>query len=313
MNFTQIEEDLNKTTFKCWYLKDFDDCKKEKAIMAEIPNFDDYLRKKTQIQKDITKVTPELRQFYCEPLLNSDQEYHLFRRLNFMKYKAKKYYGWYKISPTTKLRNLITNYMLEVNRVRNWIVCCNTRLASLIIRKRKDYYSGNIDDLLSDCFFNILKAVDGFDFNRTNNLNKHFKFSTYCTWVLMNNSLRDHSADKKFHDKVSSNLEESVFGEKIDQRCENSCTDYENKESIKSDVRKILDCLREKHPRERFILKSYFAINQDAKKTLKDISEELGLTKERVRQLRENGIKVVQTKILAGELNLSSDFSLNQL
>ena len=60
-------------------------------------------------------------------------------------------------------------------------------------------------------------------------------------------------------------------------------------------------------------MKSYFAINQDAKKTLKDISEELGLTKERVRQLRENGIKVVQTKILAGELNLSSDFSLNQL
>ena len=310
MNFIQIEEELNKQNFKFWHLADFDNSKKEKEIMGEIPNFDDYLRKKTQIQKEVTKVTPELRQFYCEPLLSRDQEQHLFRKLNFMKYKAKKYYSWYKLSKTKKLKNIITSYMSEVNRIRNWIVCCNTRLASLIIKKRKDFYNGNIDDLLSDCFYNIMKAVDGFDFSRKNAQGQGNKFSTYCTWVLMNNSLRDHSADKKFYDRVSSNLEESVFGEKIDEKCYNSCQEYENRESLQSDIQKILNCLKEKFPREMYIIKSYFAIDQDSKMTLKEISKKMNLTKERVRQLRENAIKHIQSLVSTGELKLSADLSL---
>lgn len=310
MTFNQIEEELNKPAFKFWHLQDYDDPKKEKELMGEIPNLDDYLRKKTQIQKELLKVTPELRQFYCEPLLSREQEQHLFRKFNFMKYKAKKYYNWYKLSKTKKLKSIITSHMLEVNRIRNWIVCCNTRLASLIIKKRKDFYNGNIDDLLSDCFYNIMKAVDGFDFSRKNAQGQHNKFSTYCTWVLMNNSLRDHSADKKFYDKVSSNLEESVFGEKIDEKNSNSCHEYEHKESLQSDVKKILDCLKEKFPREMYIIKSYFSIDQDSKMTLKDISKKMNLTKERVRQLRENAIKHIQMLVSTGELKLSSDISL---
>lgn len=306
MNFDSVVKEIKKTTFKVWSLPEFSDSKKEIDIMGEMPNYNEYLKKKNLIQKDLHKVTPELRQFYCEPLLDTDQEYHLFRKMNFIKYKAKIYLNWHNVSPTKKLKNIIVNLMIEANRIRNLITCCNTRLASLVIKKRKDYYNNNIDDLLSDCFFNIMKAVDGFDFNRKNDQNRRNKFSTYCTWVLMNNSLRDHSSDRKFHDKCASNLEDTSFSEKIDEKESNIHYEYEEKESRKSDVSKILKNLRAELPRELFVLKNYYGIDQEDRKTLKEISEDMDLTKERVRQLRENAIAYIRKQIEKGYLELSA-------
>ena len=42
-----------------------------------------------------------------------------------------------------------------------------------------------------------------------------------------------------------------------------------------------------------------------SKRTLKEISKDLKLTKERVRQIRENSIKYLKFEIMCGKLSLS--------
>jgi RNA polymerase primary sigma factor len=124
----------------------------------------------------------------------------------------------------------------------------------------------------------------------------------------MNNSLRDHSADRKFHDRCSSNLEDTSFNEKMDEKESYAHYEYEEQESLHSDVGKILENLKSEFPRELFVLKNYYGIGQSDRKTLKEISEEMNLTKERVRQLRENAIAYIKKQVENGNLNLSSIF-----
>jgi len=299
MTFDDFAKESSKTTFKIWMTDDFLDANQEASIMADMPNYDDYLKKKKNIQKEAEKITPELRQFYCEPLLSKIQEFHLFRKMNYIKHKTKKYCDWYLNSNIEKFKIIVENYLVELNKVRDLLICCNTRLAAQIIKKRKDYYGQNMNDLISDCFVNIIKAVDGFDYTRG------FKFSTYCVWVLMNNSLRDHGSDKKFYDTFSSNLEDSFFTKKIDEKENNNMVEYEHNESIGVDTSKIIDFLKTDYPRESFVLTHYYGLFGNNKKTLKEISKHMGLTKERIRQIRENGIKLVQQNILDGNLSLS--------
>ena len=59
-------------------------------------------------------------------------------------------------------------------------------------------------------------------------------------------------------------------------------------ESLKDEIRQSLDTLKE---RERQVIKMYFGIDRDYALTLNEIGEEFGLTRERVRQIKEKAIR----------------------
>lgn len=298
MSIEKIEFEINKNSFKYWIVGDFDDQNYINEIESELPDQQDYNKKKLQIQKDINKVNPELRQFYSEPLLSKKQEFHIFRKMNYYKYKTKLNFEIYQHHSISTYSNLSIQFFNKYLEVRNFLVTCNTRLAAQLLKKRKDFYGDNLNDLISDCFLNIIKAVDCFDYTRG------FKFSTYCTWVLMNNSLRDHMHNKKFYDSVATNIDGSTFAEKMDEKDFENCTKKEKDESIHFDIQNILDKIKKRDSREHFVIINCFGLLNQRKKTLKEISEELNLTKERVRQIRENGIKFLQNEIQNGNLNL---------
>jgi RNA polymerase sigma factor (sigma-70 family) len=300
MDFNAARLEVEKNSFKFWFLEEFEDDKQSSDFLSEMPNAEEYELKKRNIQLEIHKVTPELRQFYCEPLLTKEQEYHLFRKLNFLKYKAARYYKWYCRSKLQKLKTQFINCIAEAHAVRNKIVCCNTRLAAQVFKKRKDYYGDDVDNLLSDCFANIIKAVDGFDFRRG------FKFSTYCTWVLMNNSLRDHQGDKKFQETFSTNVADTSLKHKVDENSLDEDLKREKVTTISEDINTIFDALSKKDQRESEILSAYFGLRDGKRKTLKEISEAMDITKERVRQIRNNAIIYLQSMISDGRLSLKS-------
>lgn len=300
MNIEKIDFEINHNNFKYWINGNFSCSEYIAEIEQEMPDFDEFSKKKAIMQKDINKVAPEIRQFYTEPLLSKKQEYHLFRKMNFYKFKTKLNYDVYKQTGVNSFQQLSVEYYNKYQESRNFIVSCNTRLTAQVIKKRKDYYGENVNDLISDCLLNIMKAVDGFDYTRG------FKFSTYCTWVLMNNSLRDHSHDKKFYDNIATNIDNSTFSNKLDEKQYENITQLERNESINYDVLTVLNLIKERDFREHFVIIHCFGLLGQSKKTLKEISAELNLTKERVRQIRENGVNFIKEQIKDGKLNLIS-------
>jgi len=301
MDFNAARLEVEKSSFKYWHMDIFDDDKNLSEIMAEMPNYDEYEKKKALVIKEVNKVSPELRQFYCEPLLSKNQEFHLFRKMNYLKYKAQRFYNWYCKSKLNKLKHLFLNYLHEAHNTRNLIVCCNTRLAATVYKKRKDLYGEQVDNLLSDCFANIIKAADGFDYRRG------FKFSTYCTWVLMNNSLRDHQADKKFSDMFSTNIEDIGDNQAGDTEALEKDLHQEKIHNIQKDILTIFQILTERDPREGEIISQYFGIKDGKKKTLKEISDNLQITKERVRQIKNSAIDYIQMLLKKGDISFITD------
>ena len=59
-------------------------------------------------------------------------------------------------------------------------------------------------------------------------------------------------------------------------------------DSLREDVKAALDTLKD---REKDVIKMYFGIERDYALTLNEIGEEFGLTRERVRQIKEKAIR----------------------
>ncbi|MCK4716644.1 MAG: sigma-70 family RNA polymerase sigma factor, partial [Candidatus Marinimicrobia bacterium] len=70
-------------------------------------------------------------------------------------------------------------------------------------------------------------------------------------------------------------------------------------ESLKQEIRDTLSTLKE---RERDVIKMYFGIDREYAMTLNEIGEIFSLTRERVRQIKENAIRRLQHKSRSKEL-----------
>lgn len=291
--------------FKFWETKQFKGKKNEILIFSEMPDYENFKNKKKKLNDtSLNNVLPEFKHFYEQPVLSKEQEFHLFRKMNFLKKKCKIFAKKYKQKPLKKiLTDLSQNYSNYLN-TREFIIKCNLRLSYYIFTHRKDFYGQNLNDLISDCFLNILKAVDAFDYTRG------IKFSTYCTWCLLNNSIRDQNANKKFENFITTNLDSSNYENNLDFKDEEIKSFFEKKESLSFDWFKIKTALSNKsnHERDFYILTQIFGIGCD-KKTLKELSQELSLTKERIRQIKEKTIINLKNMVKNGELHLEFEQS----
>ncbi len=96
-------------------------------------------------------------------------------------------------------------------------------------------------------------------------------------------SRRHHSLDTPFSDDDKNSLLDVIADAKTDD------PDIELQiDSLKDEVRAALDTLKD---REKDVIKMYFGIDHDYALTLNEIGEEFGLTRERVRQIKEKAIR----------------------
>ena len=263
-------------------------------------------KKSIEITKDIDlELQPNSMLCYDSPLLSVEQEQHLFRKMNYLKYKAKTLLkNGQKISSRRLAK--IEDLVARSKKVRNQIAESNFRLATQLLRCDISFYQQNslVDSLLSDAYFDVLKAVDYFNWTLGN------KFSTYATWVLKKNFFRD-SKDKKKHadktmrlDDISLNIEEST-GSLIEDELRYS--------SQKKLVQSLLQLLgngdgSSDNRRQVFVLENYFGLNGYEEQTLEKISLKLGVTKERVRQLKEKGLEWIRFKVK--QMKIDQDIGL---
>jgi RNA polymerase sigma factor (sigma-70 family) len=220
------------------------------------------------------ELPPYLASLYDESLLTASQERDLFRRYNFLKYRADSLRKGIDLNRvrTVGLRE-IERLLVQANVVKNTIVRSNLRLVVAIARKHL-HGPQTLGELVSDGNMALLHAVEKFDYTRGN------RFSTYASWAIMRTYARSVPRERFQLDRFATGK-----GEFLD--VENALGAYDPGEINLPELRESLDALlAQLSPRERTILVDHFGLDAPRSgQTLNQLGEQLGLSKERVRQI----------------------------
>jgi len=282
---------LLEQSLECIYHPSFDDPRAEAAILAPMPEMDKFETQRRQMHapKD---APPELAALYEMPLLSKDQEQHLFRKMNYLKHKAAQLRA--RLDPCrARIQDIkqIEELQGQATVLKDTLIGCNMRLV-VSIAKRHAAQTDNFFELLSDGNMSLIRAVEKFDFSRGN------KFSTYASWAIMKNFARSIPEEKHRRERYVTGHED-LFEAAPDTRG-NEQEDLAAQEQKVSQVNRLLEYLE---PREREIIRMRAGLDSHSEgMTLEEIGHQLGITKERVRQLNVRIMNKLRT--IAREQNV---------
>jgi RNA polymerase primary sigma factor len=230
------------------------------AALADLPNY--------------------MRQMCATKLLTPEQELLLFRRMNYAKYRIaclKKRSGKYKVSSrhVSKLASLQASALQD----RNTIVSANIRLV-ISIAKKYNTPENTFDDLLSEGIASLMYAVEKFNYS------KGFRFSTYATYAIQRSLFRYME-----HRSLENNRFVAAETDMLDSQPQLETAGLMTEGRWHTLQHALANLLAKLEPRERTIIRLRFGLgsNPDVM-TLQSLAEEMGVCKERVRQIEQRAI-----------------------
>ena len=150
-------------------------------------------------------------------------------------------------------------------------------------------------ELISEGNMALIRAVEKFDFSRGN------KFSTYASWAIMNRFARAIPEENHRRDRFVTG-HEAMFESAADTR-----SDEHEIEFAARRVRETVNVMLGKlDARERRVLESRYGLGGASEQTLEQLGRELGITKERVRQIESRAQEKLRKIADAEALDLAS-------
>lgn len=248
----------------------------DRAILSPLPQNDSPPRK----VRRPSGLPPYLASLYEMPLLTREQEAHLFRRYNYLKFKAAKLREELNPGqPKASLMDEIEGLHQQAVATKNEIARANLRLV-VSIAKRHVTPDQNFFELVSDGNMSLLRAIEKFDFARGN------KFSTYASWAIMKNFARTIPGEFKHRDRFRTSQDE-LFAATQESRS-NPLVEEGVQQTREEQIERIL---RRLDDREQKIIIGRFGLDHAREpQTLKEVGAALGVTKERIRQIEARAL-----------------------
>jgi RNA polymerase primary sigma factor/RNA polymerase sigma factor len=256
---------------------EFDEPETEQSILSPVPQ----PARKPRKARLPTGLPPYLAALYEVPLLTAEQERHLFRKYNFLKFRAARLREQLAPQkPRSRLVDQIERLYSEAVATKNRIIRANLRLV-VSVAKRLVKDTDEFFNLISDGNTSLMRAVEQFDYTRG------FKFSTYATWAIKRNFASAFVKEMKHRDRFRTRPDELMMDEP-----EHRADPHEQlraQQLREAQVNKMLDRLSD---RERHIIELRFGLASDeAPKILREVADEVGVSKERIRQLERRALR----------------------
>ena len=180
-------------------------------------------------------------------------------------------------------------------RAFNKLITSNLKFVVKIAKQYRKYCS-NFSDLIAEGNLGLIKAAKNFDET------KGTKFISYAVWWIKA-FIQDYIDNNKKIDTVT--VDDYVFN-----RCDDEYevtsnlinSEFEDEmidvQSRNSSLNELMSCLEK---RERLILALYFGLYGNKESTLDEIGQEMSLTKERVRQIKDKAIIKMKSNALMSD------------
>ena len=239
-------------------------------------------------------VQPYLASLYDQPLLTREQELHLFRKLNYLKYKVNRLRQSRAAAGPAGMRAHVLMVVVGANWKDSWARSWPSRIRSfrnlrlvVSIAKRHAGPAQNFFELISDGNLALMRAVECFDFSLGN------RFGTYATCAIINSFANSIPEDRRWRQRHRTDHAE-LFAATEDAHSDPHALEaaQSRRETLLDDILGRLD------EREREVISCRFALGRARKRmTFAQIGSRLGVSNARVRQLHDRALEKLRTAL----------------